>query len=123
MVGDLKDFYLGTPLPNQRYEYMRVHIRMFPPEIIEQYSLQSLIHNHHIYVEIRRGMYGLRQAGKIANDQLIEHLAPHGYTPVPLTHGLWQHNTKDIVFTLVVCQQCLFITLRHGDEKVISMQC
>jgi hypothetical protein len=44
----------------------------------------------------------LPQAGKIANDQLINFLAPHGYEPVPLTHGLWKHTTRDILFTLVV---------------------
>jgi hypothetical protein len=29
-------------------------------------------------------------------------LAPHGYAPVPITSGLWQHTTRDIAFTLVV---------------------
>ena len=47
-------------------------------------------------------MFGLPQAGRIANDQLVAFLKPHGYTPCPLTHGLWRHHTRDIVFSLIV---------------------
>ena len=47
-------------------------------------------------------MYGLPQAGHIANDQLVTFLAPHGYHPVPITPGLWKHDTRDLFFTLVV---------------------
>jgi hypothetical protein len=43
----------------ERYEYMRIPIDMLPDAIIEQYNLQPLIHNGAVYVEIRRGMYGL----------------------------------------------------------------
>jgi len=43
------------------------------------YKLHSMIHNGHVYVEIFRGMYGLPQAGQLANDQLQTFLAPHGY--------------------------------------------
>jgi len=47
-------------------------------------------------------MYGLPQAGKLANIQLQHFLAPHGYHPCPFTPGLWTHITQDIWFTLVV---------------------
>ena len=100
LTADLKDFYLGTPM--SRYEYMRVPIWMLPDAIIEQYNLTPLFHNGYVYVEIRRGMYGLPQAGRLANDQLIAFLQPHGYAPCPLTPGLWKHATRDIVFSLVV---------------------
>lgn len=86
MTGDLKDFYLGTPM--ERYKYMRVPAHMIPDDIIQAYNLTPLIKNSIIYVEICRGMYGSPQAGKIANDQLIKFLAPHNYAPVLLTHGL-----------------------------------
>jgi hypothetical protein len=43
MTGDLKDFYLGTPM--ERYEYMRVPLHMLPASIIEEYNLEPLIHN------------------------------------------------------------------------------
>ena len=55
----------------------------------------------YIYVEIRCGMYGLPQVGRLANNQLIKFLARHGYQPCPLTPGLWRHTTRDIIFSLV----------------------
>jgi hypothetical protein len=100
MATDLKDFYLGTPMT--RYEYMRIPISMLPDAIIEQYQLLPLVHNGYVCVEIRRGMYGLPQAGRLANDQLIKFLAPHGYHPAALTPGLWTHMSRDILFSLVV---------------------
>jgi hypothetical protein len=84
-----------------QYKYMRIPIDLLPDAIIEHYDLRLFIHDGYVYVEIRRGMYGLPQAGCLANDQLIAFLAPHGYRPVPLTPGLWRHDTKDIVFSLV----------------------
>jgi hypothetical protein len=55
-----------------------------------------------VLVRIEKGMYGLPQAGKIAQDQLIANLAPYGYKPVKRTPGLWRHITKPTKFTLVV---------------------
>ena len=42
-------------------------------------------------MEIQKGMYGLPQAGKIANDKPKLHLAKFGYEPAPITPGLWRH--------------------------------
>jgi hypothetical protein len=100
MTGDLKDFYLGTPM--KHYEYMRIPVKYIPDQIMDQYELWDLVENDFVYVEIRRGMYGLPQAGRLANDALCAFLAPHGYKPVPITPGLWRHQTRDITFTLVV---------------------
>ena len=46
---------------------------MIPQEIIEQYNLQKLVHNGYVYIEVRKGMPGLKQAGKTANERLKEH--------------------------------------------------
>ena len=51
---------------------------------------------------LRRGMYGLKEAGIIAFDQLAKRLAPHGYHPVKHTPGLWKHSTRPTTFTLCV---------------------
>ena len=39
-------------------------------------------------------MYGLPQAGKIANDTLKLNLAKFGYEPGPITPDLWRHQTR-----------------------------
>jgi hypothetical protein len=53
-------------------------------------------------VEITKGMYGLPQAGKLANDLLAKCLAKHGYYQSPTTAGLWKHTSRSIQFTLIV---------------------
>jgi hypothetical protein len=78
MTIDIKDFYLNTPMTH--YEYMRVPLKTFPTAIINHYKLTDLTHNNNVYVEIMKGMYGLPQAGRLANDELIKHLATHGTT-------------------------------------------
>jgi hypothetical protein len=57
MCGDIKNFYLGTPM--ESYEYMRLPLAILPQEIMDAYDLINIAHNGHVYVEIRRGMYGL----------------------------------------------------------------
>ena len=47
-------------------------------------------------------MYGLPQAGKIANDKLKLYLAKFGYEPASITPGLWMHQTRPLQFSLVV---------------------
>ena len=63
-------------------------LRDIPQEIIDQYNLTKLSSNGWVYMEIRKGMPGLKQAGKVANISLTKHLATHKYTPVPLTPAL-----------------------------------
>jgi hypothetical protein len=38
------------------------------PSTVELYQLESKISNGYVYAEVRKGMYGLPQAGKLAND-------------------------------------------------------
>ena len=97
---DIKNFYLGTPMA--RYEYMWLPINIIPQEIIDHYNLLPKVHNGRVYMEIQRGMYGLPQAGILAQELLSQRLAKHGYRPCRHTHGLWKHDTRPVLFTLVV---------------------
>jgi hypothetical protein len=63
--ADMGNFYLATPM--ERYEYMRIKADLIPDEFKDTYKLHNKIHNGYVYCEIRRGMYGLPQAGIIAN--------------------------------------------------------
>eukprot|EP00957_Ditylum_brightwellii_P084170 6399304-Ditylum_brightwellii.AAC.1 len=95
-VGNILNSIMPEP------EYMKTPMGYFPEEIIQQYQLESIVHKGHIYIKIKKGMYGVPQAEKLANEELTEHLALYGYCPVWHTPGLWQHTTRDIRFTLVV---------------------
>jgi hypothetical protein len=55
-----------------------------------------------VYIEVPKGMYGLPQAGIIANQLIARRLAIHGYHQTKFRTGLWRHVTRPIHFTLVV---------------------
>jgi hypothetical protein len=100
MMMDINNYYLGTPLP--RFEYMKMLISRFPEEIIQKYNLNALAVDGWVYIEIQKGIYGLKQAGLFANQLLQTRLAPFEYYPARHTPGLWLHKTWPISFTLVV---------------------
>jgi hypothetical protein len=99
-VIDIKNFYLNTPLG--RFEYMGINLVSLPKETIDKYYLNKLAQDGKVYIEIKKGMYGLPQAGILANKLLQRNLAKDGYRPTTHTHGLWTHDTRPISFSLVV---------------------
>jgi hypothetical protein len=100
MCLDIKYFYLTAPL--DQFEYMKMPIDLFPEWIMKQYKLMKHVLNGFIYLEMRRAMWGLPQAGILANKLLRRRLLPHGYYERNNTPGLWKHETRLISFTLVV---------------------
>jgi hypothetical protein len=100
MCLDVKNFYLGTPM--ESFEYMRISIKLITQEIIAEYNLLSLVSDGHVYIVVQKGMYGLPQAGILANQLLARHLVIHGYHQNKFTPGIWRHVTRPIQFTLVV---------------------
>ena len=101
MSLDISNFYLETPM--KRYEYMRIRLADIPEEVIEHYKLKEKANKDgFVFVEIRRGMYGLPQAGIIAQELLEKRLNERGYQQSKFTPGLWTHKTRSIKFALVV---------------------
>jgi hypothetical protein len=72
---------------------MKMPISVFFPWIIEQYGLNKHVSNGFIYLEMRRAVWGLPQAGILANKLLRKRLLPHGYYECANTPGLWRHET------------------------------
>jgi hypothetical protein len=66
-------------------------------------------------------MYGLPQAGKLANDRLRHFLAPYGYVPCPVTPGLWKHLHSDLMFTLVVDNFGIRYTNKQDVKDLIAI--
>jgi len=100
MTADIKDFYLGTPLPSP--EYMRINLAHIPADIIEKYNMHEYAHSNAVIVEINKGIYGLPQAGRLAQDRLIKHLATHGQQQAENTPCLFKHESNSVTFALVV---------------------
>jgi hypothetical protein len=98
---DLKGFYLNTPMDQP--EYMRMKISNIPLNFVKAYNLIDLATNNGtIYIKIQRGMYGLPQAGILAQNLLEKHLNQHGYHQSKVTPGLWKHDWRPLLFTLCV---------------------
>ena len=68
---DVKNFYLNTPMECPKY--MKIQLAQIPDEIIAEYNLKNKVHSDGlVYIEIQKWMYGLPQAGMLAN-KLLKH--------------------------------------------------
>jgi hypothetical protein len=113
--GGYKNYYVGTPLP--RFEYMKMLLSRFPEEIIDKYNLGALAVDGWLHIEIRKGMYGLKQVGLLSNQLLQTRLAPFGYYPARHTPGLWLHKTRPIAFSLIVDDFAVkYVGKQHADH-------
>jgi hypothetical protein len=119
VILDVKDFYPNTPM--KRYEYMPIKITYIPEEITKEYKLLEIVtDNGYIYCGIQKGMYGLPQAGIIAQELLYECLAKVGYHQSKIIPGLWTHKTRDICFTLVVDNFAIKYTNSEDTQHLIN---
>ncbi|CAJ1934140.1 unnamed protein product [Cylindrotheca closterium] len=116
---DLKDFYLETDLPEP--EYVRIPVSVLSKKIIDLYHLHDKIHKGFVYCKVKKGMYGLPQAGKLANDDLRQYLKPHGFIPCEQTAGLWKDTTSDLMFSLVVDDFGVRYTAKSNIERLITV--
>ena len=120
MTIDIKDFYLMTPM--ELYKYFKMKIDLFPEDIIEEYKLQSKVNNRgFVHCEVRRGMYGLPQAGLIAQEQLIKRLKKAGYYQSESSPGFWKHKWRPISFTLVVDNFGVKYVGKENADHLISV--
>jgi hypothetical protein len=55
---------------------MKMLLSCFPEEIVDKYNLNALAVDGWVYIEFRKGMYGLKQAGLLAKFLLQTRLAP-----------------------------------------------
>ncbi len=92
MMMDIKGFYLNTPMA--QYKYMQLQIADMPNDVIKHFYLTDLATpDGYVYCKIQKGMYGLPQAGIIAQQLLEKQLQEHGYCQSKTTPSLPKHNT------------------------------
>ena len=72
-------------------------IRVIPKKLIDCYNLMENKIYGLLYVMTEHGMYGLIQAGIIAQTSLEEHLLQFENAPKPITSGVWRHKTNFII--------------------------
>ncbi len=104
MCLDIKKFYLTAAL--EYYEYMKIPLALFPLWTRTQYNLDTHAKDGWVYIEMHQAVWGLPQAGILANKRLRRKLAPFGYHECVNTPGLWHHDSHPLTFTLVVDFWC-----------------
>jgi hypothetical protein len=70
---------------------MKMLLSRFPEEIVQKNNLNALAVDGWVYIEIRKGMYGLKQAGLLAN-QLLQTRLAHPWTLVE-SHSTYLFRT------------------------------
>ena len=99
MSIDIKNFYLNTPVA--RYKYMRLKISDLPQDFINEYKLHDkTTKDGYVYLEIRKGVYGLPQSGVLAQKLLEKRLNAKGYRQSGICPGFWKHDWRPISFSL-----------------------
>ena len=103
---------------------MRIPLKIIPQEIIDTYDLKSLVEEQGwIYMRIKNVMHGLKQAGIIANQELVKHMAPFGSHPVKHTPSLWVHDNRKTLFSLVVDNFCVqYFSTEDADHFFNSLR-
>ena len=71
-------------------------------------------------MEIHKGMYGLPQAGTLSNKLLKECLVEYGYAEQPHTPRLFKHETRPVIFLLVVDDFGIKYIGKKNAEHLIS---
>jgi hypothetical protein len=82
---DINNFYLTVKL--EYFEYMKMPLSLFPSWILAQYNLKELAIEGWVYIKMRHAVWGLLQAGILANKRLRRKLAPFGYHECVNTPG------------------------------------
>jgi len=98
-TADIGDFYLGSDLEHD--EFMYLTRSQVPADIQARYLSTIIWLGDKTLVRISKGIYGLPQAGRLANQKLVQLLSAHGYHQTQ-TPCLFKHDTLDVFFTLVV---------------------
>jgi hypothetical protein len=81
---------------------MKIPLSLFSRWIVEQYDLSKHQLDGWVHLEMRRAVWGLPQAGILANKKLKQKFAPFGYCKCIDIPGLWKHGSRPLTFTLVV---------------------
>ncbi len=104
MCININIFFLSAAL--EYFEYMHIPLDLFPSWTINQYNLHKHAYNGFVYIEMRRAVWGLPQAGILANKHLWQTLAMFVYFGCDNTPGLCydesSHEPHPVLFTLVV---------------------
>jgi hypothetical protein len=121
MCIDIKNFDLTAAL--DYYECMKIPFALFPEWIKKQYNLDTHARDGFVFLKIRQAVWGLPQAGILANKLLQKCLKPHRYYECVNTPCLWRHMTRPITFSLVVHNFGIkYVGKEHVDHLITFLK-
>ena len=91
MTIDIKYFYLNTPM--EMNKYMRLKISNPPESVVQKNNLEEKVTKYgYVNVEIMWGVYGLPQAGIIAQQLIEQQMNKKGYKQSDINPEFWTHK-------------------------------
>lgn len=100
MTLDLKDMYLQSDL--EQPEYVAIPVAEIPAESMTRHKLHDKVRNGRVYFRIDKAMYGLPQAGYIAQRDLGKLLRDNGFRECPRTPQVFRHESRALTMSIVV---------------------
>ena len=92
---DVADFYLNTKLANPAYLW--IPLRYLPYRTRLRLGVADRPLSEKLLFQLHTALYGMDDAGRLSQDQLVNHLHDHGYTMRPHTPGLFLHATRSAI--------------------------
>ena len=114
---DLNYFYYQSRIPT---DYCRLLVRYIPPASRKLLGIQHLHDNDTVYIATTIAIPGRPDAGKIAQDSLIQHLQQHGYIQTKTTPALFRHVSNSITFCTHVDDFIIKSDIRSNDIQHLS---
>ena len=97
---DVKMMHLESLLKDP--QHMRFKLSQIPDDFQRQCNLHALADGQgHVHAQIDGALCGLAEAGRIANQDMADHLAKFGHHECKFTPGLFTHESRPIQFTLI----------------------
>ena len=82
-------------------KFMKIKAKYFPEDIQKQYHIsEKIAQDGYFYCRIKRGVYGLKQAARLAWNQLVKRLGDSGYKPDKYAPNIWSYETRKTKFSL-----------------------
>jgi hypothetical protein len=106
-----------------RPEFMQFKLSDIPNNIIDIYKLRDIVHNGYVFVRIQKGMYGLPQAGIIAQQLLEQCLQANGYQQSKINPGFLDARLAPYLFC-TLCGQLWHQICRkeHADHLIQTLR-
>ena len=90
--------------------------------VVQHYKLEVKATKYdYVYVKIKRGMYGLPQAGLIVQQLLEKILNKKGYKQGDIIPGFWTHEWHPICFLLCVDDFGVKYVRKQHAEHLITV--